>query len=111
MSLLWYNSANQMTKPRMCGVCYCMTSWEKIRCGCCKKKHSICVSCHKSRYDFKRPQRIYEREGDGTVPGVSLNSPVSVHHWKVKKSVSIPGATHLGILNDKRWLDMIESLV
>lgn len=53
MSLLWYNSANQMTKPRMCGVCYCMTSWEKIRCGCCKKKHSICVSCHKSRYHWK----------------------------------------------------------
>lgn len=62
-------------------------------------------------YDFRHPFKGYEYEGDGTVPGISLNSPIDIHHWKVKGNTSLPGATHLGILNDKRWLNMIADLV
>ena len=63
------------------------------------------------QYDFKHPFSGYEYEGDGTVPGISLNCPVDVHHWKVQGNTPLPGATHLGILNDKRWLDMIDTII
>ena len=61
--------------------------------------------------NFDNPQYTFENRGDGTVPGISLESPVNVHGWDIASVNSLPGATHLGILNDKRWLDLIEKLM
>lgn len=61
--------------------------------------------------DFKNPSYTYENEGDGTVPGISLESPIYTHGWNVTSVHKLSGATHLGILNDKRWLNLIEDLM
>ncbi len=62
------------------------------------------------QYDFNDPIGTYSAEGDGTVPLKSLTSPRLVHKWNIKEEISIPQASHLGILSNDEWYKILIKL-